>query len=658
MRKKLLTLGALALAMSMDAQFLSYVGDKGQMFVKEGALVFNGGGIKTVGTGVIDNSGNVMIVGKATDKFETRTVDGARKTDGGNFILRMTDETIGNLRYGQLYIDGITQTNITGVVDKEYKEKHHGEYQQIGSPFHDVFENGFNKQLRGLALTPDNVRWSKEEILVWNNDDVLFEHGKYAMQNYSGKHSYYAVGTKGLDLSKKKITLVGQPFTGAESRNVYLEDAAKGVDYGKEGNNINRHREFYNSYIQDAFHMVDGTEWEGNYGKNLYQFSNPYLTNLDFGKLNELVPGFVGARVDVEEVVTDATDHREGFATQSTDATYVVWADGELVGDTDAVIRPLQTFVIKTDGAGGTLDVANLRSFSYEPKVDAVRTSVTENTYSKMSANARRNSLSTMSRSASSARTLATSTQEAFVKQVKVSALDANGNELGRTYYYVTPNATTGIGETERKRQVTATSNHVIGTFEEDKNGGYDQVAVNKYWLYINEANENDFRGKEVPLALYSDAIKSLKFELKEDNQLVAENASLSNGESFYIKTKDGEAKEIRQGMVIPATSYEYGLLYGAPVVAKAEEPAPVVEVKREATELVLDAATGQYKLLFASDWKTATVQVFNLLGRKVSEVKVDAKQEYTVTLPANKSTYVIRAISDTGAKFDKKVKN
>ena len=27
-------------------------------------------------------------------------------------------------------------------------------------------------------------------------------------------------------------------------------------------------------------------------------------------------------------------------------------------------------------------------------------------------------------------------------------------------------------------------------------NGGYDYNQTSKYWLYINEANENDFKGK------------------------------------------------------------------------------------------------------------------------------------------------------------------
>ncbi|ADZ12753.1 hypothetical protein J5295_00590 [Riemerella anatipestifer] len=113
MKRNLFLLGALSLVSSLKAQFITYVGDKASVYVKENALVYSGGGVKVVGTGVVDNSGNIMIVGDANSKFATVTTDGSNKLDGGNFILRMTQSTITDgqptlgLRYGQLYIQGL-----------------------------------------------------------------------------------------------------------------------------------------------------------------------------------------------------------------------------------------------------------------------------------------------------------------------------------------------------------------------------------------------------------------------------------------------------------------------------------------------------------------------------------------------------------------------
>lgn len=47
----------------------------------------------------------------------------------------------------------------------------------------------------------------------------------------------------------------------------------------------------------------------------------------------------------------------------------------------------------------------------------------------------------------------------------------------------------------------------MIGTFEEDKQGGFDKVRQSAYWLYINEANEVDFKGKQIPMMIYDDRV-------------------------------------------------------------------------------------------------------------------------------------------------------
>ena len=86
MKRKIFALGLLSLAFSANAQSLLGVQDQASLHIKEGTLIYGGGELKTVGSGVVDNFGNVMIVGGGV---KTVTTTNAPKTDGGNIILRL-----------------------------------------------------------------------------------------------------------------------------------------------------------------------------------------------------------------------------------------------------------------------------------------------------------------------------------------------------------------------------------------------------------------------------------------------------------------------------------------------------------------------------------------------------------------------------------------
>ena len=160
MKKNILTIGLFSIGLSVQAQtVLMHLDNAAKVYVGKGALVYNGGGLQTKGTGNIENHGNFMISGNSTtDVF--RNLDGTSGTEvsGGlsgtfvnkinepaNFALRNTanqgDQTVPlstlNYTYGQLYITGIPQAKLTGVVNQEFASVNHGSYQQIGIPFFD-----------------------------------------------------------------------------------------------------------------------------------------------------------------------------------------------------------------------------------------------------------------------------------------------------------------------------------------------------------------------------------------------------------------------------------------------------------------------------------------------------------------------------------------
>lgn len=648
MKKNLLTLGGLALSLSANAQFISYVGNGAMVNVKTGALVYSGGGIKVVGTGVIDNSGNIMLVGDANSKYETVTTSGTPKTDGGNFILRMTDETIGSLRYGQLYIKGLSQANITGIVDKEYKDAKHGTYQQIALPF---YEKKLSELSDELGKTFTDRRWSQNEILIWNNKvarmDLLKTSQKtsdavMAVAGREANTAYFALGSKDFDAAASKKILKGVPYADGITA-VKMEGAAAGISFGNGGNAVNIYREKYNTYLQDVFDAPRGA-WTGNFGKNIYQYGNPFFTNLDLGQLGKSISGLQGVRIESKGVVTSS---RGG--TTSTGVVIVTYTNGLAVGDVNAIVRPMQTFVVKlNDATARILNFDDLRRFAYTPRAEGVENDVTASRIiePRLLASVSRGSMAT------------TSVSKSTVKQLGIIALNEAGEEMGRTYYAVYDNAITGQPKVGDHSVQATTPSTVIGTFEESVQGGVDENLKNTYWLYINEANEIDFKGKEISLGIYNSDVASLKFEIRENANLIADSAStLSSGDSFYINL-DGKVRTISNGATVAVNSKDsavYGLYYGSPITTTLSTDNSLA--KPSSTVVAYDANISNYRMIFDTTWKTADVQVYDMAGKLVSSrKKVDASNPFVIELPAIKGTYIVTAISETGTKFVQKI--
>lgn len=659
MKKKLLTLGAVALGFSFaNAQFVSYVEDNATVFVEEDALVTNWGGMKTVGTGKIVDEGQIMLLGDSTSKFATVNVNGSAKTDGGNFILRMTNENLGNLRYGQLYINGLVQNNITGIVDKEFKEFKHGTYQQIALPFYQKTFQSLSTDL-GLTTPINNQRWSQKEVLVWNNSVVRSNYipatntGELA-NGINPSTAYFMLGAGGgLDVQTKKHVVKGIPY--ADGIKVTLTGAGVGIDFGTNGLNQNYYKEKYASYLQDSF---ASDAWKNDFGKNIYQFGNPFFTNLDVRYLGEQLSGIQGIKLpnaNNSQVVTSS-----GTYTQSKVADYYITFanNGIAVGDvTKTIILPMQNIVIKMkDNTTGNreLNFDNLRRFLYS---SAATTQSLREAYVKSNASQARkvNSVST-----------------GTVKQLGVIAYDKDNNEIGRTYYVVYPDAVVGQPK-EASTQVKASSSGILGTYEELKEGGVDNNLKDKYWLYINEANENQFKGKDIHLEVndeYVDGTKAnvdhLGFEIRENADLIADNqSSLSTGESFYVKSQ-GSLVKVAQGQNLPIAGIKsedgvkaFKLYYGRPVDSVVETPGigkPSEKVSE--TVAVLDDATKDYKLIFDATWKKASVKVLDINGRVVlSKDNVNTAEPFVINLPSKeKAVYVVTATSEKGKQFIQKI--
>ncbi|MBF8458289.1 T9SS type A sorting domain-containing protein [Kaistella sp. G5-32] len=675
MKKNLLTVALMALSLSVGAQVIFSANKDAVFYVGENALVYNGGGVQTVENGIYDVHGNVMIVGSGSDLFKTLATGGGDKLDGGNIILRLnTPSSSATSTYGQLFINGLAQGNMTAIVDKEYRTPKHGTYQQIALPFRNKLLSslsGSTSSIGTFGKTFADIRYSKNEILTWNNITAVSDNLSVSATTPKNT-TYYMLGSNSFDSdnppalmpsnpdpsdpafitnpNRKGVvyTLRGQAFANGITES--LKNAANGVIFGTGGNNNNSYNEKYNTYLQDDWEAT--TPWAGNYGRNIYQFGNPYFTNLDLGFINKVeagattdgnnIPSIQGVRYDPGTVVSLSNGSTYSVGAKFINFTDVVGNPNASfpVGDVGLIIKPMQTFVIKlrnnnpevvNAGVGDkTLYFDNLRRFKNSRRMTGTDYDVNA---LKSSGNAG-NTTST-------------------VKQLGVIGLDENGQELARTYFAVYPTATTGH-TTQPTVQSTLGNENILGTYEEDINGGYDMNYKDSYWLYINEANETDFLGKALPLALYSSSIKSLKFEVRENAELIPDGEhNLSTGIGFYYKSATGAISEIAQNQVIPVLGDQYNLYYGKSNIVLGTGGS----TKPSRTKVVYNGAINMFVVRFDPQWKKSDINVYDMSGKLIiSQKDVLTDKDFEINLSKMNSAYIVTAVSEKGEKVSSKI--
>ncbi|MDR6373154.1 hypothetical protein J2795_004343 [Chryseobacterium bernardetii] len=657
MRKSLFAIGLLAISYSVQAQILCHVDTNANMYVSEGTLVYSGGGVQTKGNGLLDVHGNIMVVGSGTDLLKTIDAGGADKTDGGNIILRLnTPASFATSTYGQLYIDGLSQSNITGIVTKEYRTTSNGSgnyFQQVALPF-------FGKALSSLSTevgkTFNTGRYSNP-ILKWDNANAVSAHFTNLASTTADGSGYYMLKVSNNDWNPSApagaatvYNVNGKPYAPLAGA-ISLQNAGKSnvgasnVVFGNGGNAVNSYNEKYNTYLDDSFEFTL-SPWAGTFGQNFYQFGNPFLTNIDLSNIGytESVTGSDGNAVkniwgieyNPGTVVT--LPGGSTYATGAQVVTYVNTGDGvaPAVGDVNLdkmVIKPMQSFKIKLrDNTAQTLDFNPLRRFK-----STARTAGTPN-----GVNAAR---------------MAGKNTANTVKQLGVIGLDANGNEISRTYYVVSPSFTTGHQVSTATTVQSSAGTRIIGTYEEALNGGYDNNYTN-YWLYINEANESNFQGKNVKLVNYKlDQVKSYKFEIRENAELIpAGTHQLSSGIGFYYKAENGNLVQAKQGDVVAVTNEEANLYYGEPsnITLGVDKTAPGIS----RTLVVYDPSITNYIVRFDPKWKKADIQVYDMSGKLViSKKAVETSRDFVIELDGSvKNSYVVKIVSDKGETVNTKI--
>lgn len=654
MKKNLLTLSLVGVCTFLNAQ-LTYVGNGALVHIQDKALVYSGGGVKLDGNAKVNAIGDFMVV-TPSQSFEVAPT--------ADFRLKYSSPSV----YGQLYIKNMPQANITGKVNKEYVDVKHGNTgrQQTALPFYNYSITDLQASLPHINVTNSALtvtgRFNKRSVFKWNNATAVFDQLTTTLTpTVVGKPTdYYILSRRLYDGTEVwNPTLVAenpnanlQGYVPSSASDLYSANSMKKIfkgvpvsdlntadtevtlsgafngSFGINGAAKNAYNEIYNTYVDDPFVT---TKWSADYGKNLYQHGNPYLTNIDLSLVKKGT-----AATDDENAISNlngisyyTSGIENSFPVGSTYAsTSAVVRTFDSAGNVngglanDLVIKPMQEFMIKlTDNTSQTLKFSKTRRFAQTARPEATPYSVTARV----------------------------SNAPVVTKQLGVVLYDANDTEIGRTFYIVNNEAVSGFSPENARMQATTGSTSIY-TKEEQLSSGADVNA--NYNLFINEANEADFSGKEIPLVVNNANAAKLKFFLIEGGKLVEDKGNLSNGKSFYY-SNNGTLTKIKSGdtFSLTNTNFTYGLFY--------EQPAGVLGTSELLKGQTIVAKKDQgYIVRFNKNWKQADIEVYTSAGQLLhSAKKVSTYDDYKLPLDnVTNGVYIVKIKSNDGEIVTKKV--
>lgn len=650
MIKKLFILKSIFFYVVASSQVLTYVGNSALVTIQSQTLFYNGGGLQTMGNAVVNNSGNVMINGGSQDLLSLAT--------SANFNLRLASTT----DYGQLYVAGIAQGNISGKVNKEYTSDHlNGTTgrQQTALPFFN-FTYGDLKAAFGTNLNLTNGantlsgRFNPSSIFKWNNERARFDQivGGADTDVIGTPLTYYAIPRRRADNTyfwvpnTDKKTFTGIPVSDMTLNNVQMNlFGGYAGSFGYNGSASNYFSERYYSYLDDPFRGKT-PNWASDYALNLYQLANPFLTNIDlkFIATNEgglasdgnYISNLVGIAYYGASNITNTyagSNYANGIAIVALTSGGVFQA-----GDISAnrlVIKPMGEFMVKLSNNLNTTQTINLsrtRRFKGSSRADGIDNTVTA------------------ARGVSEDETSIPA--DKIVKQVAVVMYDLDGMELDRTYYAISPSTVTGFNPSTTMLQAYAADDKKIFTREETTNGGEDINYTDK--LYINEANEVNFKSKQIPLYTNNaDQPYQLKFEVYEKGERVPEG--LSNGNSFYIKNPEGQFVKIIDGESLSLSgSQTLGLYYELPAGGTLGNDNAIF------SQTVIAKKDNNWVVRFAKNWNKATVEVYSVAGQLLNaKQQISTGSDYEIPLNYQaKGVFLVKAVSDKGEVVIKKIVN
>lgn len=689
MKKRLLTLGTLALAMSMNAQNTAlYVGESENtvLTVKSNALLYSGGNMKVAHIDILDDSANFtgqVPEDSPADKGESGyTVfnEGNIKVVGDylnkdSFIGGIANKYVGSKNYGQLIVQNATNAT-NGLVRVEMKEDGlqaggtRFAYYPVALPFGGNLESLIRTFVLDVFDFEGSSRYGAS-LMKWDNKTIKYdEENKNA--NKIGNYSSYILNLRDDQVLKR---LLVRNFNAVISP-MPVTDRVKGIigglteqefsdlGYNDWKNRRNVYNEEYRTYLGD-----NDTNSKV-FNKNQFRYGNPYTSNIDLSAV-EGANAWVkiknkGLDLNIKQASTQVYIKNFTVRKPNMGTFSVGWNDQvgsvnkngynyytavyngtQWTGNGEALlVRPLETFTFNfpvldpTKLGSRIIEVEfslndNHKTFAHTP---SAQTQQTGSGLSKMAFN------STLSKTAVSQNTAIANANDFYQLEI---ALVKNEVLEEAPVYLVGANYNTETG-TDSKSEAKI---FVYGIKD-------DEVALTSKKA-MNDFNSLSYVAK--PLGLGLNKLNAgenyeLKFNLYEAS--IFNKVKELNGGSFFIKDKEtNKITEISAETSIPFTAGENlndrFVLYWKrvpeteKVVEVVEVPKAVVAPSVQSTIVYKEGLTN--KVRFENNLGKARVEVYDLAGRLISASSdINTAADHTLTLGV-KGVYIVKVSYENG---------
>lgn len=688
MKKNLLTVGLLAINVSVFAQDLTYVGNSCKFYVETGALVYSGGNwtLDSNTEKTVENKGNIMIVG---DYKKGSTANAA--SDGKEFVNVYTALN----DYGQVQI--LSSANATNALMTMQKPAASTNYFGADYAISFPFKDQVNYIMTAFGKTPADFAgscpldafcgWrSSQTMLRWNNNKIhfdavpsgnLFKAGDYYTLNLRQEANLQTVMT-GL------INYKGTPDPLAYSQKAVSvipsmdESSFSNLGYNDWKNKVNPYNQYYRSYMGEINSTNKVT------GKNVYRFGNPYTSNLDISAVdganswlyitndgsNKSIKAATDAQMIKDFTITKRTPNYDinwnplnsiGSTTPNADyysAKYDA-TNSNWVGNPEAlIIRPLETFNLNfplvNPTALGTRIVHVSVNFTDFHKTFAYPANIASTTITPKNAAVSAKSVSVAGRSATASKT-------AMVQRsasVSSTGSVANTNSFYQAEMFLLSNGA-----------VEAAPVYAVGSknYTETANAA---TTNNKMFLYgissdataeansqkiLNEFNSTTYIGKPMDLGfnnLTAGNTYEIRFNLYEGS-IFNSVRNISDGD-FYIKdnvknTVEKVSADKSYSFVADADMKGRLALYWkeASVGGGSSGTLAATDLSKTENKTFVYKNNSENWLRLEREFKKADVEVYDMSGRLVNKISnISTAQDQQMVFPAD-AVYVIKVTYD-----------
>ncbi|MBA5628274.1 T9SS type A sorting domain-containing protein [Moheibacter lacus] len=648
-----------------DAQE-TYVTGTAKVKVQPNTLVYFGDNLNVTSTtnAVFENAGNVKIDGDYVNPSAT----------GANFVSTW-DVPSNNTSYGQVIINEASSsdrlTMEKGTIDPAVFN-----WGQFAMPFHFANVDEAMGFLFGTSYSSSNNRYQKS-MMAWDNvQKPEFDHfNAGATLDANSPTAYYILNLEYNSGNIKSIMEANDKlaYRGVASNEAFLNIPMNtnmyhfgGVPWSNWKGKKNTYNEKYQTYIDDKVRTVAD---DAGYGRNFFQFGNPYTSNIDLAYIGSPAsPGYddgndIDGLLAVARVADLSYDGSGSTSSAMVVATYNeatnVWG-----GDASALlVKPFEPFIVvlntaATNTGNRTINFSDkLKTFSMTPNSLGSGVTTSKNTGSDGGE---------MNEDGNGFGFSSTSTVRPKFYQLGLNLYKSNGAPAGNKAYVIVTNSGVTNGTDNALESEYSDFNAKTGFFLAQENLDGTPVPSSTRKMHINAVNMA-YVNKPIPVFFNRKSGDLNGYYVKADlfyqdifTKVSGDETNFVDGNSFffYDRTEDvlmPITTEFNYYVDVSEKQVEdrYTVYWnGGPAFNKGEME--LDETLASATVIYKDQQT--HKIRFSDQWNSADIKVYDMSGRNIMSYKnVNTQADFELKLP-NTGVYIVKAESNTGDVYTQKI--